>query len=60
MLAEARNHLCNTMVKAGLPRLLFQVIEISPNEENVVKALYLLKIISFSNLDNLTILIKML
>ena len=59
MLAEARNHLCNTMVKAGLPRLLFQVMEIS-NEENVVKALYLLKIISFSNLDNLTILIKML
>lgn len=47
------------MVKAGLPRLLFQVMEIS-NEENVVKALYLLKIISFSNLDNLTILIKML
>ena len=59
MLAEARKHLCNTMVKAGLPRLLFQVMEIS-NEENVVKALYLLKIISFSNLDNLTILIKML
>ena len=59
MLAEARKYLCNTMVKAGLPRLLFQVMEIS-NEENVVKALYLLKIISFSNLDNFTILIKML
>ena len=54
MLAEARKHLCNTMVKAGLPRLLFQVMETSPNEENVEKALYLLKIISFSNLDNLT------
>ena len=59
MLAKPRKYLCNTMVKAGLPRLLFQVMEIS-NEENVVKALYLLKIISFSNLDNLTILIKML
>ena len=58
MLAEVRKHLCNTMVKAG--RLLLQVMEISPNEENVVKALYLLKIISFSNLDNLNILIKML
>ena len=60
MLAEARKHLCNTMVKAGLPRLLFQIMETSSNEENMVKALYLLKIISFSNLDNLTILIKML
>ena len=53
-LAEARKHICNTMVKAGLPRLLFQVMETSPNEENVERALYLLKIISFSNLDNLT------
>ena len=47
MLAETRKSLCNTMVKAGLPRLLFQVMESSPNEENVEKALYLLKIISF-------------
>ena len=35
-------------------------METSPNEENIEKGLYLLKIISFSNLDNLTILIKML
>ena len=53
MLAENNILLCNNMVKAGCPRLLLQIIETSPNELNVESALYLLKIISFSNKDNL-------
>ena len=53
MLAENNILLCNHMVKAGCPRLLLQIIETSPNEKNVEVALYLLKLISFSNKDNL-------
>ena len=53
MLAENNILLCNNMVKAGCPRLLLQIIETSPNEANVEAALYLLKIIAFSNKDNL-------
>ena len=53
ILAENNILLCNNMVKAGCPRLLLQIIETSPNESNVESALYLLKIISFSNKDNL-------
>ena len=53
ILAENNILLCNNMVKAGCPRLLLQIIETSPNEANVESALYLLKIISFSNKDNL-------
>ena len=53
MLAENNIILCNNMVKAGCPRLLLQIIETSPNEENVEAALYLLKLISFSNKNNL-------
>ena len=56
LLAENKKSLCNTMVKGGCPRLLLQIIETSPYEENVEKALHLLKIIAFSNLNNLTIL----
>ena len=55
ILAENNILLCNNMVKAGCPRLLLQIIESSPNEANVESALYLLKIISFSNIDNLQI-----
>ena len=55
ILAENNILLCNNMVKAGCPRLLLQIIESSPNEANVESALYLLKIISFSNKDNLQI-----
>ena len=55
ILAENNILLCNNMVKAGCPRLLLQIIESSPNEANVESALYLLKIISFSNKDNLII-----
>ena len=54
LLAENTKSLCNTMVKGGCPRLLLQIIETSPYEENVEKALHLLKIIAFSNLNNLT------
>ena len=53
ILAENNVMLCNNMVKAGCPRLLLQIIETSPNEENVESALYLLKLISFSNKNNL-------
>ena len=53
ILAENNIVLCNNMVKAGCPRLLLQIIETSPNEANVESALYLLKIISFSNNNNL-------
>ena len=53
ILAEKNVMLCNNMVKAGCPRLLLQIIETSPNEENVESALYLLKLISFSNKNNL-------
>ena len=53
ILAENNILLCNNMVRAGCPRLLLQIIETSPNETNVELALYLLKIISFSNKDNL-------
>ena len=54
LLGENKKSLCNTMVKGGCPRLLLQIMETSPYEENVEKALNLLKIISFSNLNNLT------
>ena len=54
LLAENKKSLCNVMVKGGCPRLLFQIMETSPYEENVEKALNLLKIIAFSNLNNLT------
>ena len=53
LLAESNIILCNNMVKAGCPRLLLQIIETSPNEANVELALYLLKLISFSNKNNL-------
>ena len=54
LLGENKKILCNTMVKGGCPRLLLQIMETSPYEENVEKALNLLKIIAFSNLNNLT------
>ena len=54
LLGENNKTLCNTMVKGGCPRLLLQIMETSPHEENVEKALHLLKIIAFSNLNNLT------
>ena len=54
LLGENKKSLCNTMVKGGCPRLLLQIMETSPYEENVEKALHLLKIISFSNINNLT------
>ena len=54
ILAENKQGLCNTMVKGGCPRLLLQIMETSPYEENVEKALNLLKIIAFCNLNNLT------
>ena len=54
LLGENKKSLCNTMVKGGCPRLLLQIMETSPYEENVEKALNLLKIIAFSNLNNLT------
>ena len=54
LLGENKKILCNTMVKGGCPRLLLQIMETSPYEENVEKALHLLKIIAFSNLNNLT------
>ena len=53
-LGEKKQDLCNTMVKGGCPRLLLQILETSPYEENVEKALNLLKIIAFCNLNNLT------
>ena len=53
-LGEKKQDLCNTMVKGGCPRLLLQIMETSPYEENVEKALNLLKIIAFCNLNNLT------
>ena len=54
ILGEKKQELCNIMVKGGCPRLLLQILETSPYEENVEKALNLLKIIAFSNLNNLT------
>ena len=54
LLGEKNQALCNTMVKGGCPRLLLQVMETSPYEENAKKALNLLKIIAFCNLNNLT------
>ena len=54
LLGEKKQELCNTMVKGGCPRLLLQIMETSPYEENVEKALNLLKIIAFCNLNNLT------
>ena len=54
LLGENKKSLCNAMVKGGCPRLLLQIMETSPYEENVEKALNLLKIIAFSNLNNLT------
>ena len=54
LLGDNKKSLCNAMVKGGCPRLLLQIIETSPYEENVEKALNLLKIISFSNINNLT------
>ena len=54
LLGEKKQVLCNTMVKGGCPRLLLQILETSPYEENVKKALNLLKIIAFCNLNNLT------
>ena len=54
LLGENKKSLCNTMVKGGCPRLLLQIMETSPYEKNVEKALHLLKIISFSNINNLT------
>jgi len=54
VLGEKKQTLCNTMVKGGCPRLLLQIMETSPYEENVEKALNLLKIIAFCNLNNLT------
>ena len=56
ILAENNILLCNNMVKAGCPRLLLQIIETSSNKYNVESALYLLKIISFSNKENLQII----
>ena len=54
ILAEKKQNLCNTMVKGGCPRLLLQIMETSPYELNIEKALNLLKIIAFCNLNNLT------
>lgn len=54
ILGDNKNSLCNTMVKGGCPRLLLQIMETSPHEENVEKALNLLKFVFFSNFNNLT------
>ena len=54
ILADKKQTLCNTMVKGGCPRLLLQIMETSPYEGNIEKALNLLKIIAFCNLNNLT------
>ena len=50
ILAEKKQNLCNTMVKGGCPRLLLQIMETSPYELNIQKALNLLKIIKYKNL----------
>ena len=51
---EQKSSLCNIMVKGGVPRLLLQIMETTPNVENAELALELLKIITLSNKENLT------
>ena len=55
-LAQKNNNYCNHIIKAGAVRLLLQIIENSPNEQNVQIALELLKLICGSNEDNLKML----
>ena len=50
---EQKSSLCNIMVKGGIPRLLLQIMETTPNVENAELALELLKIITLSNKENL-------
>jgi hypothetical protein len=46
---------CNTMVKAGCPRLLLQITENTNNPTLTINALILIKIISLSSEENLNI-----
>ena len=55
-LAQKNNNYCNHIIKAGAVRLLLQIIESSPNEQNVQVALELLKLICGSNEENLKML----
>ena len=52
---EQKSSLCNIMVKGGIPRLLLQIMETTPNVENAELALELLKIITLSNKENLNV-----
>ena len=58
LFAESKKDLCNNMVKAGVPRLLLQIMETTPNVQTAEKALKLLKIIALSNNDNLNMVAK--
>lgn len=50
----AKSSLCNILVKGGCPRMLLQIMENTPNPKTAEIALELLKIIAFSNPENLT------
>lgn len=50
----AKASLCNILVKGGCPRMLLQIMENTPNPKTAEMALELLKIIAFSNPENLT------
>ena len=58
LFAENKKDICNNMVKAGVPRLLLQIMETTPNVQTAEKALKLLKIIALSNNDNLNMVAK--
>ncbi len=49
-----KSSLCNILVKGGVPRILLQLMETTPNVKTAELALELLKIIAFSNNENLT------
>ena len=55
-LSEKNTLYSNNLVKSGCPRFLLQIIETSPNKQNVKCALILLKMICNSNEDNLKII----
>lgn len=52
-LAKKKIESCNFLVKAGCPRLLFQIIENTSNSTLVAKALELLKYVTLSSQENL-------
>ena len=53
IILRKRIEACDILVKAGCPRILLQIIEITSNKKLVCKALELIKFVTFSSEENL-------